>query len=125
MNAVAALSGHSNSLKIGEPASLGLVVGMADVIACNWPFAADFTFFCHGKTPYNEKRTYDLCENGLYTCSNNIRQAFSKIGASSLVLTLMDDYGTQCCLVMYLEALHFFRRALFEYFFPLEKYEKE
>ena len=54
MNAVAALSGHSNSLQIGEPASPGLVVGMADVIACNWPFAADFTFFCHGKTPYIE-----------------------------------------------------------------------
>jgi hypothetical protein len=29
-------------------------VGMADVITGQWSFAADFTFFCHGRTPYIE-----------------------------------------------------------------------
>jgi hypothetical protein len=57
MNTVAAFGGHSDALQVGQPAPSVLVVGMADVIACYWTFAADLTFFCHGITPYIEKRT--------------------------------------------------------------------
>ena len=57
MNTVPALGGHSDALQVGKPAPSGLVVGMADVITGNWTFAADLTFFCHGITPYIEKRT--------------------------------------------------------------------
>jgi hypothetical protein len=69
MNTVAARGGHSDALQVGKPAPPGLVVGMADVIAGHWTFAADFTFFCHDKTPYIEKVLNGLFENGLYTVS--------------------------------------------------------
>jgi len=52
MNTVAALGGHSDPLQVWKPAPPGFVMGMADVIACYRPFAAYFTSFCHGKTPY-------------------------------------------------------------------------
>jgi hypothetical protein len=57
MHRVAALGGHSDPLQIREPAPPGLIVGMADIIAGYRPFATDFTFFCHDKTPYIEKRS--------------------------------------------------------------------
>jgi hypothetical protein len=80
MNRVAALGGHSDPLQIRKPAPPVLIVSMADIIAGDRPFAADFTFFCHDKTP--SILDYDhngLCENGLYTCSGKRRQAFSKV----------------------------------------------
>jgi len=52
MNTVAALGGHSDPLQIWEPTTSGFIMGMADVIAGYRPFAAYFTFFCHGRTPY-------------------------------------------------------------------------
>jgi hypothetical protein len=52
MYTVAALGGHSDPLQVWEPTPPGFIMGMADVIACYRPFAAYFTFFCHGKTPY-------------------------------------------------------------------------
>jgi hypothetical protein len=36
-----------NSLKIGVPATLGNVMGVADIIAKKRPFAADITTCCH------------------------------------------------------------------------------
>ena len=38
---------RTNSLEIREPASLGDVVGVADVVARERPFATDFTDSCH------------------------------------------------------------------------------
>jgi hypothetical protein len=58
MNRVAALCGHSDPLQIREPAPPVFIVGMAYIVAGHWSFATDFTFFCHDKTPYIEKRSY-------------------------------------------------------------------
>jgi len=52
MNTVAALRDHSDPLQIWKPATSGFIMGMADVIAGYRPFAAYFTFLCHGRTPY-------------------------------------------------------------------------
>jgi hypothetical protein len=52
MNRVAALDGHSDPLQIRKPAPPVFIVSMADIIASYRPFATDFTFFCHDKTPY-------------------------------------------------------------------------
>jgi hypothetical protein len=52
MDGSAALGSHSHPLQIGKPAPPVFVVGMADVIACYRAFAADFTFFCHGKNSF-------------------------------------------------------------------------
>jgi hypothetical protein len=56
MDGIAALGGHPDPLQIWEPAPPVLIVGMAYIIAGDWAFATNFTFFCHGKTPYIEKR---------------------------------------------------------------------
>ncbi len=55
MDTIPALGDHSNPLQIREPTPPGFIMGMADVIACYRPFAAYFTFLCHGKTPYIPK----------------------------------------------------------------------
>jgi hypothetical protein len=52
MDCIAALGGHSDTLQVGKPAPLVLVMGMAYVIAGHRALAAYFTFFCHDKTPY-------------------------------------------------------------------------
>jgi hypothetical protein len=49
MNAVAALGCHTDTLEVREPAPSCFIVGMADIVAGYRSFAADFTFFCHGK----------------------------------------------------------------------------
>jgi hypothetical protein len=88
MNTVTAVCSHSDTLQIREPAPPGFIMGMADIIACCRTFAADFTFFCHDKTPYMCKAfLFGLYENGLYTFSCCIRQAFSKVYLSGCVDT--------------------------------------
>jgi hypothetical protein len=84
MNTVAALGGHSDPLQIRKPASSGLVVGMADVIACNWPFAADFTFFCHGKTPYIENVHMIYAKTGYIHVLRILGKLFLKLASLPL-----------------------------------------
>jgi hypothetical protein len=57
MNSIAACSGHSDPLQIREPAAPVFIVGMAYIVTGHRSFAAYFTFFCHDKTPYIEKRS--------------------------------------------------------------------
>jgi len=57
MNRVAALDGHSDPLQIRKPAPPVFIVSMADIIASYRPFATDFTFSSHDKTPYIKKRS--------------------------------------------------------------------
>jgi hypothetical protein len=55
MSRVATLRGHSDPLQVRKPSPPVFIMGMANMIAGHWPFATDFTFFCHDKTPYIKK----------------------------------------------------------------------
>jgi len=80
MYRIAALGSHSDALQIGKPAPPVFIVGMADIVTGHRPFTAYFTFLCHDLTPNILKKDHiDLYENGFYTCSGSIRQAFSKV----------------------------------------------
>jgi len=39
-------------LEVGVPTFLGLIVGMADIIAHHGFFAADFTYLCHYRVSF-------------------------------------------------------------------------
>ena len=79
MYGVAALGGHSDPLQVREPAPPVFVVGMAYIVAGDWPFAADFTFFCHDNTPYIKNTIMmDLTETGYIQVLETERKLFLK-----------------------------------------------
>lgn len=98
---------------------------MAYIIAGYGPFATDFTFFCHDKTPYYiEKKIIIVCtKTGFIHVSEKEGKLFLKYGPG-LVLTVVDDYVRNVSFHLAAFSPAFLRAVFLKILQCLEIYEK-
>jgi hypothetical protein len=124
MHGVAAFGGHSYPLQVREPAPPVFVVGMTYIVAGHRAFATDFTFFCHGKTPYYLKTNIIVyTKTGYIHVPEKEGKLFLKF-RHGLVLTLLYDYVTKVCLYFTVFSPVLSRGGFFTYPSVSEIYEK-
>lgn len=97
---------------------------MAYIIAGYRPFATDFTFFCHDKTPYILKQiTIVYAKTGYIHVPEKEGKLFLKYGPG-LVLTVVDDYVRNVSFHLAAFSPAFLRAVFLKILQCLEIYEK-